>query len=41
MDKDASGEAMIAGTGAGAAVQATEDIPTQYCWLNLDTETLP
>ena len=39
MDEDESGEAMVAGTGA--ATQAIEDKPTQYRWLNLDTETLP
>jgi hypothetical protein len=34
-----SGEAMVAGTGAAA--QVIEDIPTQYRWFNLNTETLP
>ena len=41
MDEDESGEAMVAGTLAGAAAQAIEDISTQYHWFNLDTETLP
>jgi len=40
MDEDESGEAMVAGTGA-AAQAIEEDKPTQYRWLNLDTETLP
>jgi hypothetical protein len=38
-EDDESGEAMVAGTGA--ATQAIEDIPAQYCWLNLDTDTFP
>jgi hypothetical protein len=39
MDEDESDGAIVAGTGAAA--QAIEDIPTQCCWLNLDTGTFP